>query len=155
MTESRVYTDNPLKQGLKLVWIAAERRQYRVYTDNPLKQGLKRPRHAQGQLCRYRLHGQSIKTRVEASRRLRPRAPSAVYTDNPLKQGLKLDRPRVRLKVGHVYTDNPLKQGLKLDPSHVALANIDVYTDNPLKQGLKRRASHGIPCLPRSTRTIH
>ena len=62
-----VYTDNPLKQGLKqevheLVGGDCDV----VYTDNPLKQGLKLRRPS------------------------RPSRRRPVYTDNPLKQGLKL-----------------------------------------------------------------
>ena len=48
-----------------------------------------------------RLHGQSIKTRVEAPFRPAPPLPSKVYTDNPLKQGLKLvDNLEIKELVG-------------------------------------------------------
>ena len=49
------------------------------------------------------LHGQSIKTRVEA---------------RPSDSGAG---------IGGVYTDNPLKQGLKHDPG-VALVKVDMST---------------------------
>ena len=44
------------------------------------------------------LHGQSIKTRVEAGTAHMGLAVPGVYTDNPLKQGLKLVNVRVQGK---------------------------------------------------------
>ena len=61
-----------------------------VYTDNPLKQGLKLDGGHQGSFLVTSLHGQSIKTRVEAANFVAVRSEFVVYTDNPLKQGLKL-----------------------------------------------------------------
>ena len=83
------------------------------------------------------LHGQSIKTRVEASSTVCDVSMSKVYTDNPLKQGLKLLADACVDALYKVYTDNPLKQGLKLSDVDRKSPGAEVYTDNPLKQGLK------------------
>ena len=101
------------------------------------------------------LHGQSIKTRVEAFSSSGAAPLPSVYTDNPLKQGLKPQRCRVCVLGDVVYTDNPLKQGLKLLEKRVKGLVAVVYTDNPLKQGLKHDAQLDVAGALASTRTIH
>ena len=71
-----------------------------------------------------RLHGQSIKTRVEASRRGSTIIKKLVYTDNPLKQGLKHYTNRLVFALQSVYTDNPLKQGLKHDGINLVVRRV-------------------------------
>ena len=69
MSAPHVYTDNPLKQGLKPRPVREGDQGQAVYTDNPLKQGLKPLPYLDRGLIPG-LHGQSIKTRVEAARRV-------------------------------------------------------------------------------------
>ena len=104
------------------------------------------------QIC---LHGQSIKTRVEAA----TRTPSGGGTSSLHGQSIKT---RVEAGSGShisiprtVYTDNPLKQGLKPCGDDGGLNFSLVYTDNPLKQGLKHLLARVRRPAEQSTRTIH
>jgi len=115
-----VRLDNPLKQGLKLLYGMQGSSVLIVRLDNPLKQGLKlvdgddesREGRPPGQSIKTRVEaadksaltpragcppGQSIKTRVEAVIANRALQGRPVRLDNPLKQGLKLSRTATRV----------------------------------------------------------
>ena len=73
------------------------------------------------------LHGQSIKTRVEASKDLGTNWADSRLHGQSIKTRVEARGAGPDRRVCGVYTDNPLKQGLKLAP-HVYEARVPLST---------------------------
>ncbi len=105
---------DPLKQGLKRIFLYWMGVSWVIRMQDPLKQGLKPSVLLMGVFCRVHSNARSIKTRIETDLHSSVLwETTKIRMQDPLKQGLKPFMVLSSFSFRAIRMQDPLKQGLK------------------------------------------